>query len=681
MKSFKLFIGVVISLLFGQNAFATHIAGGNISYECTGNPNEYEITLVLYRDCGGIGAPSGFNLPDIVFSNSCGLANPADLELTLDDVLTAEISQLCPTSIGQSECSGGTFPGYEQYFYTGIVTFAGPCDSWNLDYNVCDRNPATNLVGTNCFHLTTSIFSATDDCNNSPEIVTSYPIPYVCNNQPVSHDFGVVEIDGDDLQFSLVNAQGTGGVNIAYQPGYTAAEPIPGIVIDPTTGLVTFTPTMLGNFVVTVMITELDVAGNTVGTMLHDIQFVVENCINQGVLPPDDGTNFDNAGTNSALSNGNTISMCAGDEFCIDIVFTDPDIGDELYLGTNAIDVLPGATFTQTGTNPATGTLCWTYTDGYTANLISVTATDSACPTISNASFIINLDIPPPLNASPDIDICGDMVANLEAFGTAPVVWTVVSGDPLLVGTNFSCNPCSLPVASPTVTTVYEVVEGSTCNLTDQVTVNVMQHIGGISADIVTPDTALCVGDCFNVNAIAGEVFSGMTPVSNTSNAQYTINNYGTVNSTINVSGLNMTNLTVGSIQSVCMDIDHTFTDDLDIFLVCPDNTEFLLTSDNGGAGDDYENTCFTIDATDQINLGVAPFPGNYVPEGGVLSGALLGCAANGTWTLKVSDDSGGNTGTLFNWTLILNDDVPNVGPATSVLWSSDIPGGAVAAG
>jgi gliding motility-associated-like protein len=674
MKNIKIALSFLFFFLFmSQNVFATHVGGGNISYTCTGNPNEYEITLVLYRDCGGISAPAS---PNIVFSNSCGLANPTNLSLTLDNVLTAEISQLCPTSIGLSECNGGTFPGYEQYYYTGLVTFSGPCDSWDLDYNVCDRNPATNLVGTNCFHITTSIYSATDGCNNSPEIITSYPIPYVCNNQPVSHDFGVVEADGDELVFSFVNAQGTGGSNLGYQGGYSAAQPIPGIAIDPTTGLVTFTPTLVGNFVVTVMVTELNVAGNIVGTMLHDIQFVVENCINQGVLPPINGTNFDNSGTNATFTGGNTISMCAGDQFCVDIVFTDPDLGDELFLGTNALAVLPGATFTQTGTNPATATLCWTYTDGYTANLISINATDSACPTISNASFIINLDIPPPLNASPDIQICGSMVANLEAFGTAPVVWSVISGDPLLVGTNFTCNPCSLPTASPTVTTVYQVVEGSSCNLTDQVTVSVLENIGGITTTIVTPDTSLCVGDCFNVNAVAAEVFSGVTPISNTASAQYALNNYSTATSYINVSGLNMTNLTIGSIQSVCLDIDHNFVADLDIYLVCPDNTQFLLSSDNGGAGDDYSNTCFTVDATDQINLGIAPFLGNYVPEGGVLSGALLGCSANGSWSLQVGDDSGGNTGTLNSWTLVLNDDIPNVGVATSVSWTSDIPGG-----
>ncbi len=683
MSYFKLTVGFLFSfLLLSQNAFATHVGGGNISYTCTGNPNEYEVTLVFYRDCDGIAAPGINSPPEIVFTNSCGLANPANLVLTLDQILTAEISQICLAEIATTTCSGGVLPGYEQYFYTGIVTFAGACDSWDLDFTECDRNPSTNVTGSPCFHITTSIYSATDGCNNSPTIVTSFPIPYVCNNQAVSHDFGVWESDGDDLTFSFVNALIGAGTNATYQAGFTAAQPIPGIAIDPSTGLITFLPTMVGNFVVAVLITETDVSGSVVGTMVHDIQFVVENCINQSVVPPIAANNFTNSGTNSAITGGNTISMCAGDEFCLDVIFTDPDNtpgdDDTLTLSTNALDLLPGATFTQTGTNPATGTLCWTYTDGYTGTLISINATDGACPTISNASFIINLDIPPPLNASPDIDICGDMVANLEAFGTAPVVWTVISGDPLLVGTNFSCNPCSLPIASPTVTTVYEVVEGSSCILTDQVTVNVLQNIGGITTTIVTPDTALCAGDCFNVNAIAEEVFSSVSPISNTASAQYPLNNNSTVTSYINVFGLNMTNIVIGSIQSVCIDIDHNFVDDLDIYLVSPPpaSVQFLLSSDNGGAGDDYENTCFTIDAVDQISLGVAPFPGNYVPEGGVLSGALLGVTANGSWSLQVTDDSGGDTGTLDSWTLILNDDIPNVGTASTVSWTSDVVGG-----
>ena len=665
-------LGTLFLFVFvNHNSFATHIGGGNISYSCTGNPNEYLVTLSMYRDCNSLVVFS--DNPEISFTNFCGLTNPANLILTIIDTLTQEVSQVCDASIGLTTCNGGVLPGYEQYIYSGLITFSAPCDSWNLEYELYNRNTSTNVVGEPLFHITASIFSVTDPCNTSPVIVTDTPIPYFCVNQPVSYDFGVVDVDGDELQFSFVNALGAGGGNILYQAGFSSAQPIAGISINPSTGLVTFLPTLQGNFVVAILITELNVAGNVVGTLIHDMQFVVENCSNQVVLSPSAANNFSNLGTGATFTGGNTISMCNGDQFCLDIVFTDGNVSDVLTLSTNALDVLPGATFMQTGTNPATGTLCWTYTDGYTGNFISINASDNVCPIISNASFIINLDIPLPLNVSADVNICGNIVANLEAYGTAPVVWSVISGDPLLVGANFTCNPCSSPAASPSVTTVYEVVDGSNCNLTDQVTVSVLPSIGGISTTIVTPDTVLCYGDCFNVNAIAEEIFSAVTPISNSASTQLSINDYSTVTSFINVFGLNMTTIGVGSIQSVCLDIDHDFVADLDIYLVspAPNNTQFLLSSDNGGFGDDYDNTCFTIDATTLITLGTAPFLGNYIPEGGPLSDALIGSPANGSWSLEVTDDSGGNVGILNSWTLVLNDDIPNYGSATTVLWTS----------
>ncbi|MGV6862686.1 MAG: T9SS type B sorting domain-containing protein [Putridiphycobacter sp.] len=668
----------IIFLLIISNANATHIAGGNFSYTCTGNPNEYDITLTLYRDCGGISAPTS---PSISFTNSCGLTNPSSLGLTLTAILpgtTNEISQLCPQQIGQSECNGGTLPGIEQYVYTGTVTFPGACDSWTMSYQVCDRNPSTNLSGTsNCFYITADIYSATNSCNNSPSIITDYPIPYVCNGQAVSHDFGVVESDGNILQFSLVNALGSGGANIAYQAGYSAAVPIPGITIDPVTGLVNFTPTMVGNFVVTVLIEEFDAAGNLIGSITHDIQFVVQNCTNNGVTVSGTGpggspfSNFNNGGTNAAFTNGNTVSMCDGDQFCIDVNFSDPDAGDVLTLGTNALDVLPNATFTQTGTNPATGTLCWTYQDGYTANLISFTANDSACPTPSNASVLLSLNIPPPLNASPDDTLCGDQIASMQAFGTAPVTWSVIYGEPINVGTNFSCNPCTTPDATPSITTAYEVIEGSNCQLRDTIVVTVVQNEGGIDANVVTNDTTLCPGECFNINAEATEVFSGTTQTTYSNGASMAINSNQTQSSPIYVNGLNMTNISVGSIESVCFDLDHTWDSDLDIFLVCPDGTTFELTTDNGGSSNDYTNTCFTIGATQQINTGSAPFTGDFVPEGGVLSGAMVGCTANGAWNLQITDDAGGDDGTLFNWSITFNDDIPSSGNATTVNWGN----------
>ncbi len=496
---------IVCALFVQSSVFATHVSGGNITYECTGNPNEYLITLTLYRDCGGITAPSN---PFIDFSNSCGLINPSSLGLTLDNFQTGEISQLCPSSMGQSECNGGSLPGNEQYVYTGLITLPGPCDSWTLSYDVCARNGATNLSGgtSNCFYIETDIYSASSSCNNSPTIVTNYPIPYVCVGQIANYDFGVVETDGDSLYFSFVNALDQNGVPISYNTGYSASAPIQGITIDPSTGQVTFTPNALGNFVVTLLIEEFDANGNLIGSTMHDTQFVVQNCSNNALsAPPGGGTNFQNNGTNATFTGGNTITMCSGDSFCLDVVFTDGDPGDVLYLGTNATTLLPGATFTQTGTNPATGTLCWTFQNGYSGNLISISATDSACPTISTASFILNLNIPPPFNTTVnDVNVtCPTDSVNImvsASGGKAPLTYlwnTGETNDSIWVPTNVPGNYLY------TVTTT----DGCGQTITDSIDVNVTP------APLPTitfndDDVVLCPGQQFNFIASVNNAYN-----------------------------------------------------------------------------------------------------------------------------------------------------------------------------
>lgn len=105
--------------------------------------------------------------------------------------------------------------------------------------------------------------------------------------------------------------------------------------------------------------------------------------------------------------------------------------------------------------------------------------------------------------------------------------------------------------------------------------------------------------------------------------------------------------------------LNHTFDGDLDIFLVGPDGTTVELSTDNGGAGDNYgagANDCtgiFTVfddSAGTSITGGGAPFAGAFRPEQPL--SAFNGKTVNGVWTLRISDDSGVDTGTLLCWEL-----------------------------
>ncbi len=121
-------------------------------------------------------------------------------------------------------------------------------------------------------------------------------------------------------------------------------------------------------------------------------------------------------------------------------------------------------------------------------------------------------------------------------------------------------------------------------------------------------------------------------------------------------------------ISSLLLDITHTWDSDLDIFLIAPDGTTMLeLTTDNGGDGNNYTNTVFQ-DGAQSITTGTPPFTGTFEPEGGPFATAFNGVSVNGTWTLEITDDSGGSTGDLNHWRLTF-DTLPS--PESSTYCSS----------
>ncbi|MFT7072021.1 MAG: subtilisin-like proprotein convertase family protein [Patiriisocius sp.] len=101
------------------------------------------------------------------------------------------------------------------------------------------------------------------------------------------------------------------------------------------------------------------------------------------------------------------------------------------------------------------------------------------------------------------------------------------------------------------------------------------------------------------------------------------------------------------------IDILHTFSADLDLFLVSPLGTELLLSDDNGGGTDDGYNMTQFSDGGADITAATAPFgTGPYAAEGGSFAVAFNGEEINGDWQLKVCDDAGGDTGSVQAFSL-----------------------------
>ena len=138
----------------------------------------------------------------------------------------------------------------------------------------------------------------------------------------------------------------------------------------------------------------------------------------------------------------------------------------------------------------------------------------------------------------------------------------------------------------------------------------------------------------------------------------------------INVAGLSPTALTSAfGLETVCINIMHTYVGDLTIRLKAPDGTITDLALNIGGAGHNYTNTCFNQSAATNIATGSAPFTGTYSPMSS-LGDINNGQPGDGTWYLLVQDVGAADTGSLLDVSLTF-------GPHPAVPYrvdSSDLP-------
>lgn len=383
MKSTR-YAAVLIPLLTCATVQATHMSGGEIYWEHLSG-NQYRITLTIYRDCAGIQLDNAY---DLDITSPCGNST---LHVTTPGGV--ELSQLCDLELPNSTCNGGSLPGIQQYVYTGVVNLP-PCDSWTISWTEIYRNNAiVNLQapGTLEMYIEGVLNNADGPVNDSPQF-TNTAIPYICLGYPVSYSYGAYDPEGDSLSYTFIGARVGGANPISYTAPFTGAEPITGITLDPTTGLVNFTLNQAGNWVVVVQVNEYDAQGNLIGTIMRDMQFVAYPCSN---VPPNPTTGTVTNMTGGAVQTAPyAVQVCESGDFCFDMVITDANANNVLEATSNITNNLPGATFSFTGSNPITCHVCWNAgpnTAGFYPFIVNVN--DGACPIVAFQTYVYSIQV------------------------------------------------------------------------------------------------------------------------------------------------------------------------------------------------------------------------------------------------------------------------------------------------
>lgn len=280
----KKVLTLVTALVFGALVFTTtesrasHAVAADITYTYVG-PNQFLLTLRLYRDCFGIPAPPSAS---ISYTSSCFPGGNITLQPLPGTGQPIPNSPCVPAVV--TTCNGGTGYGIQEWIYQGVVTLPGPCVDWRFAYNLCCRNDQINtLINPASFNLyvSTTLDNFNFPTNSSPSF-SNIPVTQFCIGNQFYYSQGATDIDGDSLVFSLAISETNLNQPVTYAPGYGPLTPLASstpTVCNPNTGTISFTPSLLQVGVMAVVCEEFR-NGVKIGQIKRDMQMkVVSTCI------------------------------------------------------------------------------------------------------------------------------------------------------------------------------------------------------------------------------------------------------------------------------------------------------------------------------------------------------------------------------------------------------------------
>ncbi|MFT4800263.1 MAG: hypothetical protein ACI93N_000021 [Flavobacteriaceae bacterium] len=300
MKKGKLII-LLLSLLFlSSGAKATHIMGGEITWQCLtsgASQGDYIFTMKIYRDCNGIALT---NNAQISVWGSTTINN-----FNLNLISNTDISpngNAANSGTACLDCAAGNAGAVEEYIYRSApITLLGipPINGWHFTWDSCCRNIAvSNIITPNTigFTLRASMFPFTDNsgiilpadpCFDSSPVFSEKPQTIICTGYPFtySHNASDPEFDGLSYHWDAPLNAFIGNYNppinppaIIFSPPYTFNSPLPGAPnLSTVNGEISFSPNIAGNFVSLVRVDAWK-CGQRVASIYRENQIVTLNC-------------------------------------------------------------------------------------------------------------------------------------------------------------------------------------------------------------------------------------------------------------------------------------------------------------------------------------------------------------------------------------------------------------------
>jgi|GEM_PF-527838 len=297
MRKFIRGVAVFLICFFATttSSYATHLMGGEITWECNGT-GEYVFTFKVYRDCSGNAiSPNASGLIQIHNYPTTGSVTqiPPSQWTTISD---ADISPNC-SGPGSFSCANGDDESVFEYIrsFTRRLNGTPPPQGWIITYDDNARNANDNLQGQPGLTLRAKILPYTgqvaDTCLDSSPKFRELATSLICVGIPFSYNHNATDDELDSLVYEWaqpLNVIGTGQLYVegsvpsalAFQNNYSFTSPFPGIAqdvrnvpatLDPNTGEISLTSFTSGKFVSCIKVTAYK-CGDAVAEIYRELQ-------------------------------------------------------------------------------------------------------------------------------------------------------------------------------------------------------------------------------------------------------------------------------------------------------------------------------------------------------------------------------------------------------------------------
>ncbi|HEY1032592.1 MAG TPA: gliding motility-associated C-terminal domain-containing protein [Flavipsychrobacter sp.] len=389
-----------------NKAYATHIYGADLFYTHSSG-NTYNISLVIYGDCGGAALSNLYGAsPTVDIYN--GSTYVTSISLTQQGAsVGVEVTPVCPSQLSNTNCvsTSGTVPGVKKFTYVGSYTLSTTSSNWRFRFDgvigsgggAGRSTSITNIVsGTSGTIMALEATLNNNTANNSSPLYTTIPTPFFCAGIGANYNPGTVDPNGDSLSYSLVpGLLGGSGGTVTYLTGYSATAPLScstgTFSFSATTGQLSFTPNIVQRSLVVNKIEEYR-GGVLVGTSMREMTFVVLSSCSGN--PPTGAMSSASAGTlNSA---GTILNVCkSSGTLTFSLNPTDPE-GDTINMQWSGIPA--GATFSVSNNNTTapTGSFSWNLSTVAPGSYnFFITYTDNGCPLSSRQTLVYTIVVLP----------------------------------------------------------------------------------------------------------------------------------------------------------------------------------------------------------------------------------------------------------------------------------------------